>query len=187
MTAAPTLPEHVLQVEAEAELIHSAAAVTAALDRMAAEITDVLGDHNPLMLAVMVGGVVPFSELALRLGFPLEMDYLHATRYRDGVRGGELEWRARPAKPLTGRHVLVVDDILDEGVTLAGILGHCRAQGAASVRAAVLVDKRHDRRAGPDRADFTGLEVPDRYVFGYGMDYKGYLRNARGIYAVKGL
>ncbi len=180
-------PEHIMRVEADAELIHSAEAVAEALDRMAREVTAELAEDNPLMLAVMIGGVVPFAELTLRLGFPLEMDYIHATRYRDDVKGGELHWRARPAKALAGRHVVVVDDILDEGLTLAGILRYCRDEGAASVRTAVLVDKRHDRKDGIARADFTGLEAPDRYVFGFGMDYRGYLRNARGIYAVRDL
>lgn len=180
-------PDQVRRVAAEADLLHSADEVARALDRMAAEVTAALGQDNPLLLAVMVGGVVPFSELTMRLDFPLELDYVHATRYREAVKGGELHWYAKPAKSLAGRHVLVVDDILDEGVTLAGILRYCRDQGAASVRSAVLVDKRHERKPAIERADFTGLEVPDRYVFGYGMDYKGFLRNARGIYAVRGL
>jgi len=89
--------------------------------------------------------------------------------------------------PLSGRVVVVVDDILDEGLTLTEILDWCRGAGAARVYSAVLVHKRHDRKPGLRRADFTGLEVPDRYVFGYGMDYRGYLRNAPGIFAVRGL
>jgi hypoxanthine phosphoribosyltransferase len=180
-------PDEARQVLAEADLLHPAGAVEAALDRMAESITERLQGRNPLVLAVMLGGVVPLGCLLPRLSFPLHVDYMHATRYRGAVRGGEIEWRVRPATPLEGRTVLVVDDILDEGVTLTAILDHCREAGAREVYSAVLVEKRHTRKPGIRRADFTGLEVEDRYVFGFGMDYRGYLRNARGIYAVRGL
>ncbi len=186
MSPVPT-PEEVRQVLAEADLLHSPAAVDAALERMADAMTARLADRNPLLLGVMIGGVVPLGYLLPRLPFPLQVDYLHATRYRGDVRGGGLEWRARPATPLAGRVIVVVDDILDEGLTLTEILGWCRGQGAAEVYSAVLVEKLHDRKPGLKHADFAGLEVPDRYVFGYGMDYRGYLRNAPGIFAVRGL
>jgi hypoxanthine phosphoribosyltransferase len=186
MTNTPT-PEEVREVLRQADLIHAQPAVEAALDRMAAAIAGRLEGANPVVLGVMVGGVVPLGCLLPRLDFPLQVDYLHVTRYRGDVRGGTLDWRARPSTPLEGRSVLVVDDILDEGATLTAILDHCRAAGAREVLSAVLVEKLHDRKPGIRHADVTGLEVPDRYVFGYGMDYRGYLRNARGIYAVKGL
>ena len=180
-------PEEVRRVLAAADRLHDRAAMEAALDRMAAAVAADLEDRNPLLLGVMVGGVVPLAGLLTRLRFPLEVDYLHATRYRGDTRGGELHWLARPRTPLAGRDVLVVDDILDEGVTLARILDACRAQGARAVHSAVLVHKRHGRKPELQRADYTGVEVEDRYVFGYGMDYRGYLRNADGIYAVQGL
>ena len=145
-------PEHIMRVEADAELIHSADAVAQALDRMAREVTAELAEDNPLMLAVMIGGVVPFAELTLRLGFPLEMDYIHATRYRDDVKGGELHWRARPAKTLAGRHVVVVDDILDEGLTLAG-LDEVILENAAGLAI------EHDLEAG---AEFIGGKASHR-------------------------
>jgi len=139
-----------------------------------------------LLLCVMTGGLVTASELFIRLDFPLQLDYLHATRYQGGTRGSELQWITRPSQDLEGRTVLVVDDILDEGLTLAAILDYCREQGAAAVYSMVLVEKQHDRKASDLKADFVGLPVEDRYVFGYGMDYHGYLRNVRGIYAVEG-
>ena len=135
----------------------------------------------------MIGGIVPAGKLIPRLDFPLQTDYVHATRYRGDVRGRKLHWLARPTQSLQGRTVLVVDDILDEGVTLGEILSDCRAAGAREVRSAVLVDKQIGIKPGLREADFAGLHVENRYVFGYGMDYRGYLRNARGIYAVKGL
>jgi len=174
------------QVRDQAERLYSQHQVEAALDRMAADITKAIGDSDPLLLCVMTGGLVAASELFTRLQFPVQLDYLHATRYQ-GTRGGsELKWITRPAQTLQGRSVLVVDDILDEGLTLAAILGYCREQGASAVYSAVLVEKLHQRKASDLRADFVGVQVEDRYVFGYGMDYHGYWRNLRGIYAVAG-
>ncbi len=171
------------QVLQRAECLYDRAQVEAALARMADEIGSTLAGTDPLLLVVMTGGFVTASELALRLDFPLQVDYLHATRYGDLTTGTTLRWVAEPHSELAGRTVLVVDDILDEGQTLEAILDFCRRQGAGAVYSAVLVDKRHNRRQGLQRADFTALTVPDRYVFGYGMDYKGYWRNCPAIYA----
>ena len=178
--------EEVRQVRAEADCLFSAAEVEAALDRLAAAITAKHRDNNPLILCVMNGGLITTGCLLLRLDFPLEHDYLHATRYRGATSGGELHWKAEPGIPLQERHVIVIDDILDEGYTLAAIVEHCRAQGARSVESVVLVEKRHGRKHGI-QADYVGLQAEDRYLFGYGMDYKGYWRNAAGIFAVKGM
>jgi hypoxanthine phosphoribosyltransferase len=167
-----------------ADLMHSEQAVETALDRMAQQITERLADANPVVLCVLTGGIIPTGKLITRLDFPLQLDYLHATRYRGATRGGDLRWIARPSISLQDRAVLVIDDILDEGTTLAAIVEHCRDDGASQVFSAVLVDKRHDRKYHDIKADFTGLEVPDRYVFGCGMDYQSYLRNVPGIYAV---
>ncbi|MBS8270704.1 hypoxanthine-guanine phosphoribosyltransferase [Halomonas litopenaei] len=162
--------------------------VERALDRMAEEITRDLGDELPVFYCVMNGGLITTGHLLPRLGFPLEVDYLHATRYRGKTRGGELFWRVSPEIPMAGRHVVIVDDILDEGATLAAILDYCREAGAKSTSTAVLVDKNHDRKAVPGlKADYCSLEVADRYVFGFGMDIKGYWRNAPGIFAPKGM
>ncbi len=165
-------------------MIFDKAAVDAAYDSMATQVTHLLHDKNPLLLCVMSGGLVPAGELFSRLDFPVELDYLHASRYR-GTRGGEeLKWMARPSHDLKGRTVLVVDDILDEGVTLAAILDYCRGQGAEAVYSAVLIEKHHERKTPGIEADFIGLTVEDRYVFGCGMDYHGYWRNLPAIYAV---
>ena len=152
---------------------------------MAEEISERIGATSPVVLCVLTGGIVTTGQLLPRLEFPLELDYVHASRYRGETRGNELQWLCRPSIPLKGRTILVVDDILDEGMTLAAILNYCRQEAAAAVYSAVLVEKLHDRRIGY-KADFVGLQIGDRYVFGYGMDYKGYLRNADGIFAVVG-
>lgn len=184
-TTAELLTE-IRQVRAEADCLFTVEQVEAALDRLAAEITAQYQNRNPLVLCVMNGGLIATAGLLQRLDFPLQSDYLHATRYRGETRGGELHWLREPAHPLAGRAVIVVDDILDEGYTLAAIVEHCRAQGAASVESVALVEKQHTRKHGIE-ADYIGLAVEDRYVFGYGMDYKDYLRNAPGIFAVKDL
>lgn len=181
MALTPTELNH---IRATAVELHGPADVHAALDRMADEITRRLGDTLPVVLCVLTGGIIPTGHLLTRLPFPLETDYLHATRYRGETRGREVEWVSEPGISLAGRTVLVVDDILDEGNTLVDIQRFCRAAGAGTVYTAVLIQKRHDRRNPDARADFVGLEVDDRYVFGFGMDYKGYLRNLNGIFAL---
>ncbi|MFO8025661.1 hypoxanthine-guanine phosphoribosyltransferase [Thiohalophilus sp.] len=178
--------ETVNKTMTEADCLYDQQQVEAALDKMAAAMTQVLKNSDPLVLCVLTGAIIPAGHLLTRLNFPMQIDYIHATRYAGDTRGGELNWQVRPSHPLAGRNILVVDDILDEGITLAGIMEHCRAENANEVYSAVLVEKHHDRKNGL-QADFVGLRTDDRYLFGYGMDYKGYLRNAPGIYAVKGL
>ncbi len=149
---------------------------------------DCLADASPRVCAVMNGGLIFAGRILPRLPFPLEVAYLHASRYGHAIQGTLLDWRVRPTQDLRGRTVLVLDDILDEGHTLEAIIAHLKEEGAAEVLSAVLVHKLHERKAKPGmRADFTGLDIPDRFLFGCGMDYKGYWRNAPGIYAVKGL
>lgn len=178
------LPEEVRAVQARADLLHSAAEVDAAYDRLAAAITERLHDANPVVLVVLNGGVVPAGQLLPRLAFPLQMGYLHATRYRGDTRGGTLHWVVKPRPEVAGRTVLVLDDIFDEGYTLEAIVRELRAMGAREVLSAVLVDKVHARKVPGFSVDFVGLQVPDRYVFGCGMDYHEYLRNLPGVYAV---
>jgi hypoxanthine phosphoribosyltransferase len=181
----PITSQEAKKVLAEADCCHSQSQIEHALDDMAEAITAVYRDLNPLVLCVLNGGLIVTSELLLRLPFPLNYDYIHATRYRNGTRGGELDWIAKSSYSLKDRHVLLIDDILDEGYTLAALVAHCNNAAVKSVKAAVLVQKLHNRKEGIV-ADFVGLDVEDRYVFGYGMDYHGYLRNVPGIYAVKG-
>lgn len=177
--------EEVRRVAAEADCLFTREEVETALDRMAEAVTRDMQERDPLVLAVMLGGMLPAAKLIERLQFPFQYDYLHATRYRGGTRGGELYWLTRPSMPVRDRCVLVVDDILDEGLTLKAIMDYLRNEGANEVRSAALVTKIHDRRPAEITVDYSGLDVPDRYVFGYGMDYKGYLRSAAGIYALR--
>ncbi len=192
MTTEATMDNEILDMPTEIKKVMDAATclytsdqVDAAIGRMAAEIHDELALKNPVLLCVMVGGLIPMGKLLTHIDFPLQLDYVHATRYQGKTRGGELTWKARASTDLTNRTVLVLDDILDGGITLAHIIEDIKGLGAAEVLSAVLVDKSTARlEGGLPQADFTGLTVEDRYVFGYGMDYKNYLRNAPGIYEV---
>lgn len=179
--------DEIKSVYVQADLLHTEAEVEHAINIMAAKITEEMAESDPVVFPVMNGGLVIGGKLLTKLNFPLEAGYIHATRYRNTTSGHELEWKVRPQIDFKDRTVLIVDDILDEGHTLAEIVDFCRAEGAREVRIAVLTNKNHDRKARPDLvADFVGIEIEDRYIFGYGMDYKGYWRNAPGIFAVKG-
>jgi hypoxanthine phosphoribosyltransferase len=179
-------PREAQQIFDEADLLCSAEESALAVKRVAAEITARLAGANPLVLAVMGGAVVFTGQLLPQLVFPLDFDYLHVTRYGDVTKGGRLAWIVEPRAAVAGRVVLVVDDILDEGVTLAEVARRLLAQGASEVLSAVFADK--DIGHGkPIAADFVGVRLPNRYVFGYGMDVKGAWRNLPAVYAVKGL
>lgn len=175
--------EQASEVLAQAVCLHDEDQVNDALDRMAREITQVMEKRNPLVLCVMTGGIIPAGHLLTRLHFPLQIDYIHATRYGGNTTGGQLTWLARPKSSLKDRVVLIIDDIHDEGATLAAIVDYCQQDGAQQVYSAVLVNKVHNRKVGKP-ADFVGLDVADHYVFGCGMDYKTYHRNLLAIYAV---
>ncbi len=184
----PSNLEHIQQVMAEADILFTEQEVEAAIDRVAQQINQQLFDSNPVVFCVMNGGLIFSGKLLTKLTFPLEQSYLHASRYRNETSGGELFWKAKPEVSFMDREVLIIDDILDEGHTLSAIIEFCKRSGASKVHTAVLMDKKHERKASPDlKADFVGLYCEDRYIFGYGMDYKGYWRNAAAIYAVKGM
>lgn len=171
-------------VQNQASCIYTETEVETALDRLAREIDSKLANSNPILLCVMNGGLIFSGKLLTRLRFPLELDYLHATRYRGEVLGSDLQWKQRPETVLKGRTILILDDILDEGLTLEKIISFCEDSEALRVYSAVLVEKLHDHKLSSVIADFVGLQAQDNYLFGYGMDYKGYLRNAAGIFAV---
>ena len=176
----PLEAQHLLD---HADCIVPAEAVQAAIDRLGQQISRTLGQEFPLVLAVMGGAVVFAGQLLPRLNFPLEFDYLHVTRYRDRTHGGEMEWRVLPGQNVVGRNVLVLDDILDEGETLAAIRDRLLQMGSARVWTAGLTDKANGL-VKPIQADFCGLSVPDRFVFGCGMDAYGLWRNLPAIYAL---
>jgi len=165
------------------EEIVSAEAVQAALDRIAAEITARLSESHPLVITVMNGGQVFAGQILPRLPFALDTSYVHVRRYGPDTQGGELVWIAGPHEPVTGRTVLLLDDILDEGRTLATIRERLLEQGAREVLFAAFALKERPTPAAV-AADFIGVRVPDRFVFGFGMDVAGAWRNLPSIRAL---
>jgi len=165
--------------------IATADEVQAAVRRVAGQIQGRLADDYPLVLAVMGGAVVFAGQILPQLRFPLDFDYIHASRYGAETRGARVEWRVTPPESVRGRTVLVLDDILDGGDTMAAIRERMQALGAAQFFCAVLVEKILKNKK-PIAPDFVGLSVADRFVFGYGMDAKGFWRNLPEIRAMKG-
>lgn len=175
-------PQQLLE---NSEILHSEEEVTAAIEKLAADITATLHSSNPLLLCIMSGATVFAGRLLPLLGFPLEFDYVQATRYHNRTSGGEeIVWRMSPGENVRGRTLLLLDDILDEGHTLAAVREKCLQAGAERVLIAVLTEK-VTGRGKPIRADFVGLTVPNRYVFGCGMDVYGWWRNLPAIHALK--
>ncbi len=175
------------QLWREADTIHSEAEVDQALERLAEELEQRVGQSMPLMVCVLNGGLIVAGRLLNRLRFPLQIDSIRASRYRNETSGGKLELHHLPQHPLTGRCVVLIDDIYDEGYTLNAIADWVRQQGAAKVVTLALVEKLHDRKAPGGTIDLVGLRSPDRFLFGCGMDYQGFWRNSGAIHAPKGL
>jgi hypoxanthine phosphoribosyltransferase len=173
------------EVLERSELIHDRAAIESSIEQMAFRIRRDFHGQFPVFLTLMHGGMFFASRLALDLGIDAEFDYLHATRYHGETSGSGLAWLHRPSALIEGRTVLLVDDILDEGHTLKAVRDWCEDMGAAKVKLAVMAVKLHDRRVPGLQADYSGLTVPDRYVFGYGMDINEHGRNLPAIYALK--
>jgi hypoxanthine phosphoribosyltransferase len=178
-------PDEARQMLAEADLICSEDEVHLAVGRVAREIAASLRDSFPMVLSVMGGAAVFTGNLLPLLDFPMEFGAIEVTRYRNTTQGREINWRLTPRDDVKGRTVLVIDDILDQGVTLSAVRDRLQEMGAARVWTAVFCDKELGIEK-PIKADFTGVTVPDRYVFGFGMDAYGLWRNLPAVYALKG-
>lgn len=170
---------------AHSDLLVDRPAIDAMIARMGGEIDAALDGERALFLTVMNGALMFAGQLALAIRTDLEFDYVHATRYRGATTGHDLHWLREPIVPMTGRTVLLVDDILDEGHTLKAVRDDCLRRGARRVLIASLCTKKHDRLVEGIASDFNGVELPDRYVFGYGMDFHEQGRNLPGIYALR--
>ncbi len=168
----------------QAECLYKEPQIQTRITQMATQIADDIANAQPIICCVMNGGLPFFSQLLRQWTFPLQCDYLQTSRYGNETQGSDLIWQALPKLSFEQRTVLIVDDILDQGETLQSIINACHTQGASRVLTAVLVEKQHDRKTSTLQADYIGLPVPDRYVFGYGMDYQGYFRNLTNIYAL---
>jgi hypoxanthine phosphoribosyltransferase len=164
--------------------IAGAEEVQAAVRRVATEIEQRLASAYPLVLAVMGGAVVFAGQVLPLLRFPLDFDYIHASRYGAATHGAHVDWRVTPPEGVKGRSVLVLDDILDGGETMAAIRERLLELGASAFHCAVLVEKVL-QKTKPIAADFVGLKIQERFVFGCGMDAKGFWRNLPEIRAMR--
>ncbi len=174
--------EEIKRVQNTAELLHDEAEIESAIKSLAEKLNTALENKPTLVLSVMNGGMVFAGKLLPQLKFPCTLDAINASRYGTNISGGAIRWQQLPQADLKDQCILIVDDILDHGDTLNAIIGYCREKEASEIYSAVLVDKQLNKQK-PVTADFIALQVKNRYLFGYGMDYKGYLRNAPGIYA----
>ena len=171
-----------------AEEIFNAAEVQHAVAGVAEKLNarfDRDGDESfPLVLGVMGGAVVFVGQVLPQLRFPLEFDYIHVSRYGDDDQGGRVVWKVIPRPNVAGRTIIVLDDILDEGETLAHVKQRLLDMGAAEVIIAVFADKAL-KQSKPVKADIVGLTIPNKFVVGFGMDVYGYWRNLPGLWAIR--
>ena len=167
------------------ECLISSIEVAAAYQRLAAQLNLHYAGLNPIVMVVMNGGLIPAGQLLTHLTFYHRMHYIHASRYRDNEGTNELDWKFKPDVSIAGEHVLLIDDIFDEGITLKTIVEELGKENPLSIESCVLLNKEHDRKVADFDVDFVGINVADRYVYGCGMDFHGYLRHLPGIYAIK--
>lgn len=174
-------PQSYLQ---QSEVLYDEVAVIGAISSIAQQLNHDYVKEMPVVLSVMNGAAYFTGQLLPQLKFPLELDYVQATRYQGEKFGKDLHWVVKPKETIINRSVLIIDDILDEGLTLQAIIEQCRLFGAKDVKSAVLVEKKLNQ-SKPIQADYVGLLVPNQYVFGCGMDIHGWWRNLPEIYALK--
>jgi len=167
-----------------ASVIYTAEEIDAALQKLAAELQPIVAEGDVVLLGIMMGAMVPLVRISQLLDGDFQLDTCHATRYEAGLEGKELAWVKQPGLDMHGKTVIVFDDIFDQGITLEAVVAACQANGAAKVVSAVLATKDHEDQRSDYRPDFSALMVPNRYVFGYGMDYKHHWRHLPEIYAL---
>lgn len=168
----------------QSTLLVSAAEIDEAISRLAEKISLRFAGDVPLLMCIMNGGLMLTGRLMSELSIFAQLDYMQTSRYRDGTVGGTLNWRVKPDQSIEGRSVVLIDDIFDEGHTLAGIHAHCLDSGASKVCSVVLFDKEHDHKVDHYRPDLVGMAVQDHYLFGFGMDYGGHFRHLPDVYAL---
>ncbi len=176
--------QDIINVRENADVLITQGEISRGIDAVAKNMESCFKNEVPIMLCVMKGGLMFTSALMQRITSPMVLDYVHVDRYRNKTQGSSIHWHKEPDTSLQDRVVIIVDDILDEGYTLRELIAYCEMKGAKKVLSAVLLKKKHSNTPTNVTPDFIGLEVTDRYVFGWGMDYKGYLRNLSSIYAI---
>jgi hypoxanthine phosphoribosyltransferase len=175
---------HLQNLKEQAKVVVNEHQIEEALNRLAEKLQNDYKNLNPIFLVVLNGGLVFAGQLLPKIDVLCQVDYCHATRYDGAFKGHEISWKSEPQMDLFGRHIVIVDDILDEGHTLNAIVEYCQQQKASSVKSLVLVEKLHERKSiAGQKADYCELTVPDEYVFGFGMDYSHHWRNTKQIYS----
>jgi hypoxanthine phosphoribosyltransferase len=168
MSDVSLVPDDVYQVLGASTLLFEKEAISQGVKNLAQRNAENLSDKNPLFICLMNGGLMFSAELLKHFDFPLQLDYIHLSRYQDDFSGGELEWKAGPNIELESRNVVLLDDILDEGKSLQAAHEYCLQKGASSVSSFVLLKKNlESKKQVFDANDFV-FECPDKYVFGYG-------------------
>jgi len=179
-----SLHQDVINTRENADCVITKHEISTAIDEVSRKLTEDIGSQVPIFLSVMKGGLVLTAELMQRMQMPMELDYIHIDRYRNKTQGNELRWHKEPDIDLTNRLVIVIDDIFDEGHTLQAVLDYCKQSNAGKVISVVLLKKQLQQKHIELEPDYVCVNVVDRYVFGCGMDYKGFWRNLDAVYAV---
>lgn len=180
------LLQEIKAVQAQADCLLSSDEVHRGIAALAKNMSEALAEKNPVFICIMNGGLNFCAALLSHFSFPLQVDHLHLSRYRGALSGSDVQWQNKPTLNLRDRVVVLLDDILDQGLSLQAASAYCQQQGAGEIFSAVLVKKNLQNNSQQFKADFVAFECEDRYLFGFGMDYKNYLRNAPGIFALKG-
>jgi hypoxanthine phosphoribosyltransferase len=184
--ASPDLSQSELrEILNQSRILVTAEEIAAAIRHLAEVLDKRFDGQVPVVICIMNGGMMLTAQLMSRVKIHACLDYLQTSRYRGNTRGGELTWRIKPSQPLSGKAVVLIDDIFDEGYTLAAITEYCNSQGASEVYSVVLLDKQHDRKIKGFKPDLVGLEIEDEYVVGFGMDYKNHFRHLPAIYSIE--
>ena len=156
------------------------AAIATRVDELGAEISADFAGKDPVLLGVLNGAAPFLADLSRRLSPRIDIDFLALTRFGSE---GKVGIAVDTATPITGRHVIIVEDIVDTGLTLSYLLGLLETRGPASLSTATLIDK-VTRRIVDVPLQYRGFEVGDEFLLGYGMDWEGRFRNLREIWAV---
>jgi hypoxanthine phosphoribosyltransferase len=177
--------EEAQQIHSKADLLFDQIAVEQGIATLASRVAKDCENDFPLVLCVMNGGLYLTGQLLRHWEFPLTVDYVHATRYRLATLGKDVLWKAYPQNDLKDRHVIIIDDIFDQGYTLEEVKSYCLKHGAKKCTSVFLIRKTHDRKKADIQPDYIGLECGDCYVYGAGMDLNGHFRNLSSIHFVE--
>jgi len=167
-------------------LLFTPGEIDRAIAGLAAQIDRDYGGEQPLLVGILKGAFVFLADLMRRLSIPVEVDFVRVASYGPGMESsGQIRLVQRLSTPVRGRHVLLVEDIVDTGLSLSFLVDYLGRKRPASLRLCALLDK-PERRVVPVTIHYLGLTVPDKFLVGYGLDWDERYRNLPGIYVVEG-